>query len=521
MPTLRKKARKTQQPSISPSSSADNDDETVARGHSVSFDETGSGESITESHKRRDIPSGLSALIQAATAQLADLIEEEKTRAARQNIESCKENHQHLRAVSASSHGGLTQDDAKDDPDRKSDNPSKPSANTTPLMLPEQPDASKAKTFPTILMSLALDPNNEDIIAFLPDGKFFATRAKKFTDELMPKYFECSSWQEFLLLLHDWGFSRILHEVDNHPPSPTAEPKSDYEEDMVINVEVFRHPKFIKGEWKLCEAIRFGESPTDARLSALPEKAMFEYKAPPTEKVENPPSFSLSSPGQQSKRRLSPSSSTMRRRNSDFITTSVSSQHIMKKRMSWDGSLTRFGSDHLVQSSSGDELDHSGRHRSGRSDEIRSFAHALTSEKLNLRTSGSRNVGGKVTSSTNSPINSKRVARAPLVDQALQSATHTIVTDAIETLLHDEYHTKETYLKHSRELSRSSLPGVVPISKQLFEQQQAAGVSSSSGMTTKLLPSEETASAIMAAAIEVEQRAHATSSYAFTTQGKK
>ena len=51
---------------------------------------------------------------------------------------------------------------------------------------------------------------------------------------------------------------------------------------------------------------------------------------------------------------------------------------------------------------------------------------------------------------------------------ASSSATHDIVTDAIEALLFDEIHTRETYNKHEKELSLSSLPGVVPISKQLF-----------------------------------------------------
>jgi hypothetical protein len=55
-----------------------------------------------------------------------------------------------------------------------------------------------------------------------------------------------------------------------------------------------------------------------------------------------------------------------------------------------------------------------------------------------------------------------------LVETAVNSATHTIVTDAIESLLRDKGHSKKTFLKHEEELSSSSLPGVVPISKQLF-----------------------------------------------------
>jgi hypothetical protein len=56
----------------------------------------------------------------------------------------------------------------------------------------------------------------------------------------------------------------------------------------------------------------------------------------------------------------------------------------------------------------------------------------------------------------------------PLVQQAVENATRTIVTDAIESLLRDEHHTKEIFHRHERALSQSSIPGIVPISKQLF-----------------------------------------------------
>eukprot|EP00536_Pseudo-nitzschia_multiseries_P001036 jgi/Psemu1/300479/fgenesh1_kg.13_\ len=65
-----------------------------------------------------------------------------------------------------------------------------------------------------------------------------------------------------------------------------------------------------------------------------------------------------------------------------------------------------------------------------------------------------------------------------LVDGGVETATHTIVTDAIEALLFDETHTRETYNRHEKELSVSSLPGVVPISKQLFSVSDNNGASS-------------------------------------------
>jgi hypothetical protein len=73
----------------------------------------------------------------------------------------------------------------------------------------------------------------------------------------------------------------------------------------------------------------------------------------------------------------------------------------------------------------------------------------------------------------------RRFSSSSLIDGAVEAATHTIVTDAIESLLFDESHTRETYQKHEKELSVSSLPGVVPISKQLFSGRPRTGSASS------------------------------------------
>jgi hypothetical protein len=78
-------------------------------------------------------------------------------------------------------------------------------------------------------------------------------------------------------------------------------------------------------------------------------------------------------------------------------------------------------------------------------DSVRSLALSITAEKLKMEDT-----------------------KDGLVASAVTSATNTIVTDAIVTLLRDSSHSKETYLKHEEELSKSSLPGVIPISKQLF-----------------------------------------------------
>ncbi|KAL7579049.1 hypothetical protein ACA910_019088 [Epithemia clementina (nom. ined.)] len=612
MPTSSTKTDRDTETVISPSSSSlDKNNNCNEQGshatdeRSPSVNEAGNAEIIPfrDSSGRHVIPSGLSALIQAATAQLGELVDEGTAQPNRgglppeeANGELAQQRHSHqLKShtgeVSACDGESSTFEDALealhsfstkarsksedeesevskrmpycDDRHHKDDKSESSKANTTPLMVPEQLDASKGQNFPNTLMTLALDPNNEDTIAFLPDGKYFAIRAKKFATELMPKYFDCSSWRGFLLLMNDWGFSRILHDEDDDPEAfdPTSIQGLSFDESISINhVEVFRHPKFIQGNWTLCADIRFGESPTDARLSALPERAIFDYASATSGTSENQATRTLSIPTfgheqdkhlqqQQhqhlAKRRLSPrSSSTIRRRNSDFTTSAASQHHRQKKRMSWDGSLSRGaaagrGLDLLLLSSTSRslELDHSGQPRPN---DIRSIALALTSEKLNLRGTSSLCRGSTANTmladSSSLPYpssihnNSKcLLSSSALVDQAVQSATHTIVTDAIETLLHDEYHTKETYLKHSQELSRSSLPGVVPLSKQLFEQQQQHQQQLSTNgfndqlmtASTRCLSEEETASAIVAAAIAAEQRAHAASTLAFMAPGPK
>ena len=309
-------------------------------------------------------------------------------------------------------YSGVTTDDgaSSDGGDRHDDTTAKHTQ--TPIIVPE-PDPMR-HTFPELLMTLAIDPRNSDVIAFLPDGKFFAMRVKEFTDNVMKEYFPVTTFEEFLDLTNDWGFTKVLQDANE------------------TGIEVFRHPQFIKGDFVKCKGIKFGESPTDARVSALPEAARIEY----TLSDESHAGAAAAN----TKRRLSPG--FMKRRESESSTT-------MKRRLSLEESHQTAGN-----SENGDIASYA---NVSRSDEIRSVALALTTEKLNLHQEA------KV-ANTDAPS-------VTLIDQAVKSATHTIVTDAIETLLNDEVHTKETYQKHEKELSKSSLPGVVPISKMLFDRE--------------------------------------------------
>lgn len=371
----------------------------VRAGDTLPEEETATNiDSPESSGGRMPLPSGLSALIQAATAQLSLLGDEP---------EGSQTNPRRVVTMTQSEDTASSDGEAADVP------------TLTPTIVPE-PDPQK-QSFPELLMTLALDPSNIDVIAFLPDGKFFAIRTKEFSDNLMTHFFAVASFAEFLDSSQDWGFTRVL------------------KDDNCSGIEVFRHPSFIKGNWNVCARIRFGESPTEARLSALPEKARIDMTL--SDDSIN------SAAAAHSKRRLSPG--FLSRRESE---TSTSSQKQKLEGLETNIQQTqRARSCSNADSEAAESLIAVSHTNVSRTDDLRSIALAITTEKLKIKTNSLQE-------------NLKR----PLVQRAVESATHTIVTDAIETLLRDESHTKQTYLKHEKELSRSSLPGVVPLSTQLF-----------------------------------------------------
>lgn len=345
------------------------------------------------------LPSGLSALIQAATSQLGFPVDEPISVDA----------HASSQVFSVSKSEDTSEDGGDGSHTRQA---------RTPTMVPE-PDPSK-QSFPELLMTLALDPVNIDTIAFLPDGKFFAIRSQSFARELMTEHFAVATFADFLDLLERWGFTRVKKDVE------------------CFGIEVFRHPLFLKGDWIRCSQIKFGKSPTEVRISALPERARLEYSY---SQPDDPEKYMAL----HSKRRLSPDCASQRESNASILW--------QKKRVdNFEHSMHTNSSRRSSMASDASELHpHSSFTGVNRTDDLRSIALAITAEKLEIRCSELESKGSQ-----------------PLIDCAVQSATQNIVTDAIETLLRDESHTKETYRRHEHELSKSSLPGLVPISKQLF-----------------------------------------------------
>ena len=323
--------------------------------------------SFETEERRMPLHSGLSALIQAATSQLGHLADGVTSDAA-----SDYTTHSSNADGYASSSDG----------DLRESTPTQ-----TPTIVTEETNMKLA--FPEILMTLLLDPQNSNILTFLPDGKFFAIRSKEFADDLMIRYFHVTSFDDFLELIQGWGFTRINSD-DN---------------EICAGIQVFRHPRFRKGSARdLCH-IRYAQINSETRMSGISERLKLDCS--PSDDSTN-----------VSKRRLSPShlhrdAEDLSQKQRIIEETSTSEQDMPSPSM---GSL-------LTQSKSNDSGDTKPPSRRS-SDDFRSYALAITTDKLNLHCGEDENdySGGGGRHSI------------PLVDGGVEKATHTIVTNAIETL---------------------------------------------------------------------------------------
>lgn len=353
---------------------------------------------------------GLSALIQAATSQLGHLVDSDASE---------------ISHPSPSHFGdGYT---SSSDGDWRASTPVR-----TPTMVPEDSMTQKS-IFPELLMTVLVDPIYSDIITFLPDGKFFAVRVKEFSDDILQRHFQLSCYDDFLEQLKSWGFVAI---------SSDEQEAQEYSEPVEGRIQVFRHPHFRRGGVVDLKHVRPGGSHAEgSALSTISDRPSIRSAASDDSSIAS------------TKRRLSPS-------HIDRDAADLSQKH--KRAHSDTETVLDVGIDDgpMPSHSSGTESFPPARRRS--SLEIRSKALAVTAAQLSL--DDGKSVG-------NGTSKLERRASLPLVDGGVEAATHNIVADAIETLLFDESHTREMYLKHEKELSQSTIPGVVPISKQLFSPQ--------------------------------------------------
>lgn len=358
----------------------------------ASYPRNENAEEATPSQEKKEMPvfSGLSALIQAAASQLGQS----------SNPES-------------SDHNSLS--NAED-------------YNTAYLEGSRQesivPEYGRELNFPESLMTLLLEPNNVETIAFLPNGTFFAIRTKAFAEGMMKERLLLDSIDAFLEQIHGWGFTRV----------------SGNEEEPSTGIQVFWHPSFNRGDLDALKTMQFGQNPTEARMSAIPQNLRTSIQLSTSEDSGCP----------QPKRRLSPSH-----------TEGGTQDSLPKAQRVYDADKVDGLSDlPIVRTSSSGNDSEASQSRRRSSIEIRSYASAVATAELDMHSGDSEDTN----ETTKVPIDGK----ASLVEGGVERATHTIVTDAIESLLFDEGHTRKTYLKHEKELSKSALPGIVPISKQLF-----------------------------------------------------
>lgn len=336
--------------------------------------------SSPEASSPQQFPSGLSALIQAATSQLG-----------------------HLAEVASSQ--------LHDDCDN----------NLTPTIIREQQIPQRPLDFPGRLMRLCADPDNFDTITFLPDGKFFAIRQSSFQTKFLADVDGISVFTDFIQQTELWGFSRIGGNDDTE-------------------IVVFRHPNFVSGDLAKCQLIRYGESPESARMHALPSRLLSDA------------TLLLLQP----KRRLSPGFLSRRESASSVSSRQKVVEGIDVANDLPERKISSGGESEETTESSVAANAHNGTSAlplapfTDDTDHFRSIALSITTDRLKI--------------SQQSPIDED----ALLIVTAVTSCTHGIVTDAIESLLRDEGHSKETFFKHEKELSRSSLPGIVPVCKQLF-----------------------------------------------------
>lgn len=291
---------------------------------------------------------------------------------------------------------------------------------STPTMAPEE---SKQMPLLESLMTLLLDDNNANILTFLPDGKFFAIRTREFTTHFAKQYFSVDTFESFQEELRGAGFVHV-------------------ETDQLSGIEVFRHRLFNKGDWKGCELLvaelelqRGAESMSPAKIDSPTNKSLDDYCVNRSDTTF--------------KRRLSPAHAQR---------VDGESQSLSQKAKVQNGS-TSHGSEGVDNLNMPIPQDPVRLLREVSDDDHQGAARSIAVEKILCNGQGS-------------PLMVQQ--SLPLEQQAVADTTRAIVTDAIESLLRDEDHTRETFRKHERTLSQSSLPGVVPISKQLFDSKQTS-----------------------------------------------
>jgi hypothetical protein len=359
-------------------------------------------------------------------------------------------------------------------------------------------------TFPMVLMNLLINPAYEDIVTFLPDGKYFAIRRVDFTDLLLYNNFHLISFNDFLELIIRWGFIRvngsnsINSKADNGNNDNNNNNNNNNSSNHRADIYVFRHPHFGMNQPVDMNKIKV----RNVDMAVLPQIAL--QKCMREEELTNTSSSSSYSKNKKSvettnntnnnnKRQLSGDYHHQRLRSSSSSSSSTNDDKSTMTPILLDPIYLSSSSNenYRDQTSAQQQL----RRRS--SLELRSVAQAITASKLQLLQGCGElvkdsdigyNNNDYPDDNSSAPYHHcadqqqqerrQSTTSTNLVDGGVETATQNIVTDAIEALLFDESHTRDTFMRHEKELSVSSLPGVVPISMQLFSENNDDGKSS-------------------------------------------
>lgn len=406
--------------------------------------------------------SGFSALIQAATSQLGD-VGKHATFIEANRIGTISP------ATILTLEGGSSSSSVS--PNNHSD-----AAPITPLLtaIPYQETrvGNGSFSFPEVLMNLLVNQANENVVTFLPDGKYFAIRRKDFTDLILDKYFDLANFDNFLELIIKWGFVRVdgnsLVKTVGHNSS-TGNNKND--------IYVFRHAHFGINQRVDLNKVQFKD--TEKALSQITIQKCLSDE----ESTKNS-SFSSNISIIEAKADTQIKNNSMQQMSPCHIKQDSKDCHqrlrsSCKEVSTSISTSTQVLPDPISPFSSNYSVVQPTQLKRQSSLELRSVAQAITASKLHLRDSGTyttitdRNTDNNTRRSQHQER--RRSTASTLVEGGVKSATRSIVSDAIEALLFDESHTRDTFKRHEQELSLSSLPGVVPISQQLFSENTISG----------------------------------------------
>lgn len=142
----------------------------------------------------------------------------------------------------------------------------------------EETLSDKKLSFTEQLMSILDDEEYTDVVTWMPDGKAFTIRdPKRFTKELMPKFFSIRNMSSFVRKLTRWGFARV-------------------HEKQTMNSDIFKHPEFQQGQLGKCREIKCVGRSSPPMPANLPGPGAVETVSAPLQSVSNRPSHATTRP---------------------------------------------------------------------------------------------------------------------------------------------------------------------------------------------------------------------------------